>query len=59
VGGVVVPRAKWDHVVEVGWATVFPVFNVVHVAVIEYHFTIWDCTGWMYRFECSSLMNSR
>ena len=58
VGGVVMPRAKWDHVVEVGRTTIFPVFNVVHVAVIEDDFTIRDCTRWIYRFECPSLVHS-
>jgi hypothetical protein len=59
VSGVVMPQAKWDHVVEIGRTTIFPVFNVVHVAVIKDDFAIRDCTRWVYCFECSSLMHGR
>jgi hypothetical protein len=55
----VMPRTQWDHVVEIGRTTIFPVFNVVHVAVIKDDFAIRDCTRWVYCFECSSLVNGR
>ena len=59
VGGVVMPRTQWDHVVQIGRTSFFPIINVVHVAVIKNHFTIRNRTCRVDRFKCSSLVNGR
>ena len=55
VGEVVVSGAEGHHVVEVGWAAVFPVVDVVDLAVVVWGVALGYRAGGVDGLECSSL----
>ena len=50
MGGVVMLRTQRNHVVEIGFSTIFPIFNVMHIAHMKSTVASIDGTGFVYRF---------
>ena len=50
--------AEWDHVVEVGWTSGFPVVDVVDLAVVERFRAVGYRTCGVDRLKCAPLVGS-
>ena len=50
MGGVVMLRTQWNHVVEIGFSAVFPILDVMHIAHMKSPVASINCAGFIYRF---------
>ena len=50
VDGMVMLRTQWDHVAEIGFSSIFPILNVMHIAHMKSTVASVNGTGFVYRF---------